>query len=110
MLRRVNNFQKLLATVTTVLCQLFLSTLIYANSSSTKETDILAAFEIWLKEETGKHITLQREVYDVDLRKLVCEQPIEFSIPKLSRTMVKAECPTTGEDSSRRQKTHYRPQ
>ena len=92
-LRRVNNFQKLLATVTTVLCQLFLFTLLYADSSNTRETDILAAFEIWLKEETGKHITLQREVYDVDLRKLVCEQPIEFSIPKLSRTMVKAECP-----------------
>jgi len=89
---RIKNFRKLSKILARACISLVLSAISIAASGD-QETDILTAFEIWLKNKTGKNITLQRDIYDVDLQKLVCMEAIQFSVPGLSKTMVRAECP-----------------
>ena len=74
MLRRVNNFQ-LLAAVTAVLCQLFLFIDIYQFFEYQRNRYPGGVRDL-AKGRDGQTHNPAEEVYDVDLRKLVCKQPI----------------------------------
>ena len=92
MQERFKNFRKLSKIIAGACISLVLLPISIAASDD-EGTDILTAFEIWLQNKTGKNIALQRDIYDADLRKLVCMEAIQFSVPGLSKTMVRAECP-----------------
>ena len=54
---------------------------------------ILTALEDWLQSQTLTEVVLDHSDYDVDLKKLTCAEPIIFSVPAMSATIVRSECP-----------------
>ena len=54
---------------------------------------ILTALEDWLQSQTLTEVALDHSDYDVDLKKLTCAEPIIFSVPAMSTTIVRSECP-----------------
>ena len=54
---------------------------------------ILTALEDWLQSQTLTEVALDHSNYDVGLKKLSCAEPIIFSVPEMSTTIVRSECP-----------------
>jgi flagella basal body P-ring formation protein FlgA len=68
------------------------SVLVAPIQTSAEGYNVLNELRKWISMEYSTEVELNLQEYDVDLRKLSCEKPIQFSAPEHSQTLIKAEC------------------